>query len=217
MRSFRGFHYFLPCDLDLGVWPILKKINLAYNIWTVSARALIFPISIPCDETFPWVPLFFTLWPWLWSLTNFLKTLNFKLAISFWKMSARALIFHMSIPCDKTFPWVPLFFTLWPWLWSLTYFLKTLTLLITFEKWVLEISYCTWAFLLTRSSYWIKIFFLVTLAIFGIGHYWGHLCFTNTSVYNGARWTVWLIQQFELHRFPLSFQPYQSIRKLYYA
>ena len=26
-------------------------------------------------------------------------------------MNARALIFHMSIPCDKTFPWIPLFLT----------------------------------------------------------------------------------------------------------
>ena len=35
---------------------------------------------------------------------------NFNLANNFWKVSARALIFHMSIPCDKTFPWVPWFF-----------------------------------------------------------------------------------------------------------
>ena len=30
------------------------------------------------------------------------------------------------IPCDKTFPWVPNFFTLWPWPWNLTYFKKKL-------------------------------------------------------------------------------------------
>ena len=40
---------------------------------------------------------------------------NFNLANNFWTVSARALIFHMSIPCDKTFPWIPIFFTLWPW------------------------------------------------------------------------------------------------------
>ena len=28
---------------------------------------------------------------------------NFNLANNFWTVSARALIFHMSIPCDKTF------------------------------------------------------------------------------------------------------------------
>ena len=69
----------------------------------------------------------------------------------FWTVSARALIFHMNIPCDKTFSWVPLFFTLWPWPWSLTHFLKkTLTLLIAFEQWVLELWYFTWVFLVIR-------------------------------------------------------------------
>ena len=36
----------------------------------------------------------------------------------------------MYIPCDKAFPRVPKFLTSWPWLWSLTYFEKTLTLVI---------------------------------------------------------------------------------------
>ena len=26
IRSFRRYHYFLPCDLDLGVWPIFWKL-----------------------------------------------------------------------------------------------------------------------------------------------------------------------------------------------
>ena len=63
---------------------------------------------------------------------------NFNFATNFWTVSSRALVFHMSIPCDKTFSWVPLFLTLWPWPWSLTHILKTLTLLISFEQWVLE-------------------------------------------------------------------------------
>ena len=75
---------------------------------------------------------------------------NFNLANNFWTENARALIFHMSIPCDNTFPWVPLFFTLWPWPSSLTHFLKTLTLLITFEQWVLELWYFTWVFFVMR-------------------------------------------------------------------
>ena len=75
---------------------------------------------------------------------------NFNLANNFWTLNARALIFHMSIPCDKTFPWVPLFMTRWPWPWSLTHFLKFLTLVITFEQWVLEIWYFTWIFLVIR-------------------------------------------------------------------
>ena len=57
------------------------------------------------------------------------------------------LIFHMSIPCDKNFPWVRLFLTLWPWPGSLTHYLKTLTLPITFEQWVLELWYFTWVFI----------------------------------------------------------------------
>ena len=136
-------------------------------------------MSTPCDKTFPWVPLFFTLWPWPWSMIHFLKTLtlltsfeqwvlelwyftwvslvirpfrgfhnfvpcdldlgvgpifwNFNLAYNFWTVGARALIFHLSIPCDKTlFSWVPLCFTLWTAPWSCTHFLSRLTLLITF-------------------------------------------------------------------------------------
>ena len=76
IRPFCGYHYFLPCDLYLGV-PFFENFNLSYNFWTVGARALIFPMSIPFVKTFfSWVPLFFTLWPWPWSLTNFLKTLT---------------------------------------------------------------------------------------------------------------------------------------------
>jgi hypothetical protein len=61
-----------------------------------------------------------------------------------------AFIFHMSVPCDKTFPWVPKKFTLWPWPWCLTYLLKTFTLAISFEWYVLWIWYFTWLFLVTR-------------------------------------------------------------------
>ena len=75
---------------------------------------------------------------------------NLNIANNFWTVNARALIFHMSIPCDKIVPLVPLFYTLWPWPWSLTHFLKTLTLLITFEQWMLELWYFTWVFLVIR-------------------------------------------------------------------
>ena len=88
---------------------------------------------------------------------------NYYLAYNFWTVSARALIFHMSIPCDKTFPWVPLFFTLWPWTWRMTYILKTLTLLITFDQWVLELWYFTWVLLWLNLSLCSIIFDLVTL------------------------------------------------------
>ena len=76
---------------------------------------------------------------------------NYNLAYNFWTVSARALIFHMSIPCEKIFPWVPLFLTLWPWLWSLT-FLKTLNLTYNFWTVKLELWYFTWEFLKIRPS-----------------------------------------------------------------
>ena len=43
------------------------------------------------------------------------------------------------------------FFTLWLWSWGLAYYLKTLTLLITFQQWLLEFSYFTWIFRVIRS------------------------------------------------------------------
>ena len=75
---------------------------------------------------------------------------SFYLANNIWTVTARALIFHMSFPCDETFPSVTLFFTLWAWPWSYTHFLKTLTLLILFEQRVLEFLCFTWVFLVTR-------------------------------------------------------------------
>ena len=117
-------HFFYPVTLTLEFDPFFVNFNIANNFWTLSARALIFHMSIPCDKTIIFYPVTLTL-----EFDPFFK--NFNLVNNFWTVSARALIFHMSIPCDKTFRWVPLFFTLWPWHWSITLFLKTLTLLIT--------------------------------------------------------------------------------------
>ena len=44
---------------------------------------------------------------------------------------------------------------------------ETLTLLITFEQWVLELSYCTWTFLVTRSYYWYSY-----ICPCDLGHLW---------------------------------------------
>ena len=65
-RHSHGYQHFWPCDLDLGVWPTFWKLNLAYNFWTVSARALIFNMIIFCDKTFLRVSTSLTLWPWPW-------------------------------------------------------------------------------------------------------------------------------------------------------
>jgi hypothetical protein len=85
-------------------------------------------------------------------LTYFLKTLT--LATSFEWYFSRTLIFHMSVPCDKTF-----FFCgyqqVWPCdtdlKWCLTYSLKTLVLAISFEWYVQGLWYSMWVFLVTRT------------------------------------------------------------------
>ena len=82
---------------------------------------------------------------------------NFNLGQNFLTRSERAFISHMCIPCDKIFHMVPLFFTSWPWPWSLTYFSKTLTLAITFLPEVIGLSYftCAWCvFLVIRPFTW---------------------------------------------------------------
>ena len=50
---------------------------------------------------------------------------------------------------DKTFLWVPLFFTLWPWPWSLTHFLKACHK----KQWVLELWYFTWIFIYVSTIF----------------------------------------------------------------
>ena len=50
---------FDPVTLTFEFDLLLKNFNLANNFWTVSARALIFHMSIPGDKTFPYIPLFF--------------------------------------------------------------------------------------------------------------------------------------------------------------
>ena len=135
----------------LSFCPPLWNFNLANNFWTMSARALIFHMNIPCDRPFRGYHYF---WPCALTLEFDRFFENFNLAYNFWTVSAKALIFHMNIPCDKNFSWVPLFFTLWPWPWSLTQFLKTLTLLITFKQWVLELWYFTWIFPVISMICW---------------------------------------------------------------
>ena len=80
IRPFCGYHYFWHCDLDLEVSPIFfDTFHLAYNFWTVSARAFIFHMSIPFDKTFPWFYYF---------LSNI-----------------RAFILHMTFLVTRSFYW----------------------------------------------------------------------------------------------------------------
>ena len=119
-------------------WPLTyfwKNFNIGHNFFIIRDRAFILGMCVPYDKTFPSEPWILNMWPW--PLTYFWKTLtsaitflarrdecpesycrtpgvgvvhkNFNLAS--WTTIGRAFIFHMCIPCDKTFPWVPKFLT----------------------------------------------------------------------------------------------------------
>ena len=88
-------------------------------------------------------------------------------------MRARALIFHMSIPCDKTFFLGFIIFETLTLTLEWGIFLKTLTLLITLEHWVLELSFFSWIFPVNRSFCWYLTFWPWHLTFFlkiDIGH-----------------------------------------------
>ena len=95
-----------------------QKFTTTTDNWQILIRKahLSLRMIIPCEKTFPWFHYFWHcdldlgVWPIFLKTSTMLKTWYFT---------------------DKTFLWVALFFTLWPW--SLTHFLKDLTLLKTFE------------------------------------------------------------------------------------
>ena len=154
-RSKIGGYIVFVLSVILSFCPPLWNFKLANNFWIVSARAFIFHMNISCDKTFPWIPIFLILWPWPWSLIHLLKTSTLLFTFELWVLEL--FLFHMSIPCDMTFPWF-------------NYFLINI-----------RASYCTWAFLATRSSYWYQDIYPCDLDHLWNGHYRWHLCFTNTS------------------------------------
>ena len=48
---FRGYLFYWPYDLDLGVWPFFENFDLTNNFWTVRSRAFILHMIISCDNT----------------------------------------------------------------------------------------------------------------------------------------------------------------------
>ena len=149
IRPFLGYIIFYLVALTLEFDPFVKKLNLAYNYWTVSTRALIFHMNITCDKTFLLKPLFLTLWSWPWSLTDFLKTLTLLITFEQWVLELWYLTWVFFVirtfrgyqqfwPCDLDLGVDPF-----------AEILK-LFLLITFEQWVLELWYFTWVFLVPR-------------------------------------------------------------------
>ena len=100
IRPFRGNHYFFLCDL--GVDPFFLNFNFVNNL---NSECLSFYIS---HEYFLWSDIsmgtiIFVLVTFTLEFDPFFENLN--LADNFRKVSARSLIFHISIHCDKTFPW----------------------------------------------------------------------------------------------------------------
>ena len=75
--------------LNLEFDEFFENVNLANNFWKASAIALIFNMSIPCDETFPWEPTSLT-------LEFGLHSENFNIANNISTVSARVFIFHMN-------------------------------------------------------------------------------------------------------------------------
>ena len=87
------------------------------------------------------------------------------LANNYSSRGALDLIFYMSISCDKTFPWVPTFFILWPWPKSLTYLSKLWPSQITFNQWVKEPWYFTCIFFVKRPFCGYQHFLLCDLRL----------------------------------------------------
>ena len=125
-----GTSSFWPVCLSITFFVCGKNLLPWSYLWTITYRAFIYHMCIPCDKTFLSVHIFdlVTL-----TVTFDVHFENFNLVHYFWTVIDMAFIFHMCIPCDNTFPAVPKILTLWPWPWPLTYILKSLTLIITFE------------------------------------------------------------------------------------
>ena len=99
----------------------------------------------PCD-------LDLGVWPTFWMLNP---------ANNIWIVSARAVIFHMNIPCYEIFLLV----------------LNLLTL--RFDHLNIRAFILLWQDLSTG----IQICIRLILAIFGLCHYWGHLCFKTHFIF----------------------------------
>ena len=93
------------------------------------------------------------------------------LLITFEQWGLELLNFTRVILVTRPFRWYHYFLTcdLDLWVWPI---FKN----IYIGHYLLMCSYWTWLFLVMKSSYWYQ-----ELAIFGIGHYREHLCFTNIS------------------------------------
>ena len=117
-----GTIIFYPVTLTLEFDLFSENFNFANNFWIVSARALLFHMSIPCNKTFPWVPFFLSCDLTL-EFDPFLKPLNLLITFEQWLLELWYFTWVSFV--IRPFRGYHLFFTLWTWPESLTYFLKT--------------------------------------------------------------------------------------------
>jgi hypothetical protein len=59
-----GTNKFDIVTLTLAYDLLIKNINIGYIFWMVYVKTLMFHLSVPYDNTIPWVPKDLTLWPW---------------------------------------------------------------------------------------------------------------------------------------------------------
>jgi hypothetical protein len=110
------FHMSIPCEktfpwvstfltLTLMFDHLIENFNLVYIFWFVGIYEIwhftcVFLVTRPYSGYQKFDLVTFT-------LVCDLLIKNFNLGYNFWMASTRALIFHMGIPSDKTFQWVP--------------------------------------------------------------------------------------------------------------
>ena len=162
-RPFTWYHVFLPCDLELEIWPTLEKLYHYHNSNTTWGRAFKFHMCIPYDKTFIW---YHNLWPSPWSLTYLWKTLILAITqipteagLSYFKcvflMTRPFTLYHVFWPCN-------LDLEVWPTV------EKTLTLAITQIPWEIGHSYltCVHCIPYDKTFYMVPYFFLAWRALF---------------------------------------------------
>ena len=68
-KTFCGYHYFLPYDLDFEVWTIFEKLSLLTTFEQWELERWYFTGVILVTRPFRGYHYFLSLWPWPWSLT----------------------------------------------------------------------------------------------------------------------------------------------------
>ena len=84
-------NFFMPPRSKIGGILFLSCLSLCNSVLILETLTLLITFEQWVLELwyftwvfFSWVPLFFTLWPWPWSLTYFLKTLTLLITLEQW-------------------------------------------------------------------------------------------------------------------------------------